>query len=216
MDIEAGYYDATCTAVGLVVSKNKGAAQLGIEMSVHAEKDAEGNVTRAVRMTKFGGLEGEGLQYTLQDAENVGCTGDDVAEFEKTFDPNRVVRVHVIHDDYGAKLKSIFGPNTGGAPVGFLINQNRMDEEDAVRVAREVNAKMKAIRAQKANEAAAAVAAGGAAMPVGAKTGTPKPAPGRVGVPRQQPPESKPAGTVPVDPFADGDPDVKGSGKIAY
>jgi hypothetical protein len=160
IEINEGYYTAKPTACGMTVSKN-GHDQFAIECAIEV---AEEGGTRTVHMTKFGGLEGEGLEYTMRDAETCGCdVSQDIREWQ--VDPTKTIRVRVIIDgQYGAKLKSIFPLDGGG---GVLIQKQAMAEDRKAAVASAVNQRLAALRA-KAGQASGPKAKNGAA---------PKPAP---------------------------------------
>lgn len=144
-DIPEGYYAAKPTECGMTRSKN-GHEQFAIECAFEVPDDTAPEGKRTVHLTKFGGLDGEGLEYTVRDAETVGCdTSLDIREWR--VDPTRVVRVKVVIDgEWGAKLKSIFPAD--GAGGGALIRKQAMDEAQKASVAERVNARIAALKAR--------------------------------------------------------------------
>jgi hypothetical protein len=149
IEIQDGYYDARPTFCGLTVSKN-GHDQFAIECAI--EVPLQDGTTRTVHLTKFNGLSteplpagGSQLEFTMGDADRCGCNVDgDIREW--MVDQNRKVRVKIVNDEYGPKLKSIFDESSSGG----LIRKQAMDDGRKAVVAESLNARIKAMRAKQA------------------------------------------------------------------
>lgn len=136
-EIDEGTYAAKPTCCGLTVSKN-GYDQFAIEVAIDLV-NSQTKETRTVHMTKFGGLDDGGLEYTVRDAETCGCdTTQDIRRW--AIDPTREIRGKIVVDEYGPKLKSIFPAD------GVLIKKQAMDDARKASVAKSTNARIAALR----------------------------------------------------------------------
>lgn len=160
-----GYYMAKPTAWGLIITEKNHVEQFAIECAVMLTADDGTEYT--VSFTKFGGLDGEGLQYTMQDAEICGAKvyeEEDIRKWE--LDKTKTVKVHVVADgQYGPKLKSIFGPDSGGILIGKL----KMDEATAAERAPGINERIAALKALRAQNTPSGVQTRPASQQNGAK-----------------------------------------------
>ena len=150
IDIQLGNHEGTPTCWGFTTSKN-GHDQFAIEFAIEVQND-DGSA-RVVHMTRFGGLEGEGFQYTVQDLRTCGWTGDDLGAVQ--LDTAKKVRLVLEDRGYGPQIKSIY-PLDGGAG-GALIRKQAMDEEKKRALAAKLNARLAALpKAPGATSAGAA------------------------------------------------------------
>lgn len=145
-DVPDGMYRASPVACGITKTE-KGHIQFAIECAVKVPLD-DGEFA-VVNMTKFGGIEtDEGMTYAMQDAENVGCDTSKPME-QWTVDPKITVVCKVLRDEYGVKLKSIFPDRP--LEAGFLIKKMEIPAEEKEHHMNEVNARLAAIRAKRAD-----------------------------------------------------------------
>lgn len=117
-------------------------AQLSFGVAVIDEEGVEH------QLVKNGGLEGEGLQYTVQDAENMGADTSLPIE-EWTADPNKKLRCRIeIDPQYGPQLKSIFDAEKE-IPAEAIIKKNKMSDSKKKEVSALLSDKIKALRVAK-------------------------------------------------------------------
>lgn len=152
MELKADYYTAKPTCCGLITTKN-GFDQFAFEVAIKLTDEATGE-TETKYMTKFSGLDGQGLEYVMQDAETCGCnTSQDIREW--MVDPKRSIRVKLeVDGEYGLKLKSIFPMDGGG---GAIIKKQAMGEARKAAVAESVNARIAALRAKAGKGSGSAI-----------------------------------------------------------
>jgi hypothetical protein len=136
IDIQPGNHEGTPTCWGFTTSKN-GHDQFAIEFAI--ETTGEDGNPRTIHMTRFGGLEGEGFQYTVQDLRTCGWVGEDLGAVQ--LDTAKKVRLVVFIDgEWGPKIKSIYSLDGGGG--GALIRKQAMDEEKKRALAAKLNARL--------------------------------------------------------------------------
>lgn len=140
-DMKAGYFEANPVKVELTRTLKNNIPMLRMVCGVI---DEEGIVHE---MDKHGGLSGEGLQYTCEDAERLGC---DITLPMKEWkvDTKRKVKVKVEMDgQYGLKMKSIYDFDSNGPAIS-----KPMTTDQASEISASMEEHLKAIREKKGNK----------------------------------------------------------------
>ena len=133
VDIAVGNHVGVPTCWGFTVSKN-GHDQIAIEFAVRVPTADGGE--RVVNLTRFGGIEGQGLEYTVRDLRTCGWAGDDLARIE--LDTKTPVRLVVADKGYGPEIRSIYAlDGTGG-----LIAKQAMPAERQRELVARLNARL--------------------------------------------------------------------------
>lgn len=136
IDLQPGKYTGKPTCWGFTTTKN-GYEQFAIEFAIEVH-DADG-VVSVVHATKFGGMEGEGFEYTVQNLRTCGWTGTDFNDVQ--LDTTKAVRL-IVEDKgtgYGAEIKSVYPLDSGG---GVLIKKQAMAEDKKRELAARLNARL--------------------------------------------------------------------------
>lgn len=176
--IRDGSFTAAIVAHGFVKDP-KGNPQYAIEFDVDSNgEDENGNPYAPTRFTHFQNLSTDvGIDILEKQLRACGWKGDDFNSVE--LDMNTKVRVKVVNDSYGTKIKYIDPLNGGG-----LVERSRLSTQDQASIAARLNARLKSRPAssstptarQPASQAAPNQARPAAAAPKPAPKAAPKPA----------------------------------------
>lgn len=125
-DLQEGYYDAKPICWGFTETKS-GVPQYSVEFEVTVHTEAGPEAVSVLH--KQGFSNDKSIEILVEQLRVCGWTGSDFGTVE--LDTNNIVRINLVHDEYGAKVKGVYAKSNESAVKRYALKDDKRKQATA-------------------------------------------------------------------------------------